>query len=91
MSKDVLYIEKDAMSPYMCFGSRLVKNVIQNHCGDLIVEGMGITIDNSNRCCAYDNRLHEILDLVERVGIVGVEWTHSQFFFSSEDFKEWIK
>ena len=74
MNKDVLYIEKNSSCPYMCFGSRLVKNVIQNHCSDLIVEGFGITIDNSNRCYTYNSNLSDIAELVERVGIIEIEW-----------------
>ena len=86
MNKDVLYIEKNSSCPYMCFGSRLVKNVIQNHCSDLIVEGFGITIDNSNRCYTYNSNLSDIAELVERVGIVEIEWVDTEYYCGNTHF-----
>ena len=94
-SRDVVYIQKDDDLPYITFGSKLAWNVAKawtvTH-GDVdIIVRVDKQIAEDNITCIYRRDIGDMLEFIERVGIVEVEYKPTAFFHRSEDFKEWIK
>jgi hypothetical protein len=94
VNRDVVYIQKDNGLPYITFGSKLAWNVgkawVLSENNHRLVR-MVDQVEKDNIVCIYRHDAFKMVEFIERVGIVGIEWTNSLFFFSSEDFKEWIK
>jgi hypothetical protein len=95
MNKDVVYIQKNDSLPYITFGSKLAWNVAKQwaitEAVEHIINRIVVEVEKDNIVCLWRTTMEEMVEFIERVGILEVEWKPSSFFHRSEDFKEWIK
>lgn len=84
-SKDVVYIEKDTSVPYVCFGSRMAKNLVLQHAVLPVEKDTGLTkLEEWNRIVVDSVMLKEIKELVSRMAFVEIEMIDGdQGFFNS--------
>ena len=72
-SRDVVYIQKDNSLPYITFGSKLAWNVgkawVASQNKRRIIEVFD-DIEKDNIVCLYKHDVHEMVEFIERVGIV---------------------
>jgi hypothetical protein len=83
MNKDVVYLEKGEAAPYICFGSKLARNLVMGSLESSIVNPSRIYSRNWD--VVRTGHVPYILDLIERVGIVSIEWVELISFFDTDN------
>jgi hypothetical protein len=83
MNRDVVYLEKGDDAPYICFGSKLARNVVMGSLESSIVNPSRIYSRNWD--AVRTGHVPYIVDLIERVGIVSIEWVEGYRFFNTSN------
>jgi hypothetical protein len=94
-SRDVVYIQYSSSLPFISFGSKLAWNVGKAWLIDRgdIANYFTQDIENSNIACVSKEKALSLVEFIQRIGIVEIEWNDAHFFYSAKEeyFKGWIK